>query len=522
MTTTPIPTVSLARLTLCFAPLFLLGCLDDDAALPTVAEDPFTDSSQQTERSSVGQQATLLTIDLMTYPDAKCNDGSAPVVKINLDPNGGTNWLVYLQGGGSCTSVASCEHRWQDCDPSPLHSSGGKAVGGKANMMANTNGMNFDNHGILDFDGYGIETSPFAGKGFNRVYIPYCSSDTWRGLGNSHSVNYAATCGGPATLTTLHFGGGKIVEAVIDQIMASQRAPQAGDFIVLGGGSAGGEGVQHNLERVASQAQTFEPDVTVVGIADADFAVGLDQDGIPASASLDSELFWAGLTLPVIRTPGDPIDVVVDDSCWINETGGDKDYCHTTAYMISNHVDVPLMLTSNTYDVGHDNVFANVSSFWPSACGVTVNDTGGLDPDQDALYWAYCNPGANPDADIETWMRYQIGAEGTAILDTTMNLAYYIVHSRMDLHDALLKTSASFYRRASSPEPLNDIGAYAFAGLGLWASASGQNNNPSVASTVACALGLVGLPGSPICVLADARVTSTLPTQVPVLENYLN
>jgi hypothetical protein len=33
---------------------------------------------------------------------------------------------------------------------------------------------------------------------------------------------------------------------------------------------------------------------------------------------------------------------------------------------------------------------------------------------------------------------------------------------------------------------------------------------------------LVGVPGSPACDLADVRVTSTLPTQVPVLENYLN
>src|SRR5690606_33973759 len=137
--------------------------------------------------------------------DAVCNDGSAPVVKVKLDPNGGSNWLVYMQGGGGCNSIDECEWRWKDCDGSPAHSISGQHVGGKRNMTADTNAMNFDGWGIMDFDGDSGETSPFAGKGFNRVFIPYCSSDHWRGLGNSHSVNFAPTCGDPASLTELHF-----------------------------------------------------------------------------------------------------------------------------------------------------------------------------------------------------------------------------------------------------------------------------------------------------------------------------
>jgi hypothetical protein len=520
MPTPPMLTVALARLSLCFAPLFLLACLDEDAELPALSEaEPA--GSEQTERSAVGQQASLLTIDLMTYPDAKCNDGSAPVVKVKLDPNGGTNWLIYLQGGGFCSSIASCEERWTDCTPGAQYP--GDPIGSKANMTANTSAMNFDDRGILDFDGHGIEPSPFAGKGFNRVFIPYCSSDRWRGLGNSQAVNYAPTCGNPASLTTLHFGGGKIVEAVVDEIMASQQAPEGGDFIVLAGGSAGGEGVQHNLDRVTNQAQAVEPGITVVGIADAAFSVGLDQDGIPSAASVDHELFWAGLDpATVIRSPGDSIDVVVDDSCWTTESGGDRDYCHSTAYMVSNHADTPLMLTTNTYDnVSHVDL-AEVYEAGISDCGGLNVHTGGAVPDQDALYTAYCNPVVDPAEDIKTWMRYQIGVEGTAILDTTTNLAYFIVHSSLGLHDQLLKESDNFYRRGTDVEPLNDIGGYEFAGLGGWTSASGQNVDPSIASTVACALGLVGLAGAPTCDLADVRVTSDLPTQVPVIEDAFN
>jgi hypothetical protein len=527
MTTPPMLSVSLARLSLCFAPLFLLACLDDDAELAGLSvglESTGMDVAnpagpQQSQPAS--QPAITPTIDLGLYPDAKCNDGSAPIVKVNLDPDGGTNWLVYLQGGGSCNSVESCEDRWRDCDPSPAHSEGGQAVGGKANMMANGSGMNFDGAGILDFDGHNSESSPFAGKGFNRVFIPYCSSDHWRGQGNTQPVNYPPTCGGLESLTTLYFGGGKIVEAVIDEIMASEQAPQDGDFIVLAGGSAGGEGVEQNLDRVAAQAQAVESGVTVVGVSDSSHSVGLDQDGIPGSVEVDSELFWAGLTLPVMRNPGDPIDVVVDDSCWSGEIGSDKEYCHNSSYVVPNYMDSPIMLTSNTYDNVHDGTYETYDAAISDCGGLNVH-TGGADADRDDLYDTYCDPVADPGQDIETWMRYQIGVEGTTILDSVPGTAYFIAHSSLDLHDKLLKTSENFYRRATSLAPYNVIGGHEFAGLGGWTSTSGQNSNPSVASTVACALGLVGLAGAPTCVPEDVRVTSDLPTQVPVIENAFN
>jgi hypothetical protein len=505
--------LTIARLSLCFAPLFLLACIDDDAELPDVSEDI-------SERSAAGQQATLMTIDLTQYPDAMCNDGTAPVVKVKLDQNGGNNWLVYLQGGGSCSSVADCEERWTDCSSGAQYP--GDPIGWKGNMTANTGGMNFDGWGILDFDGHSGEASPFAGKGFNRVFIPYCSSDQWRGLGNTQAVNYAPTCNDPGALTTLHFGGGKIVEAVVDEIMAGSRAPQDENFVVLAGGSAGGRGVQYNLDRVADQIHALEPETTVVGIADAAYSVGLDQDGIPTSA-LDAELFWAGLDpATVFRSPGDPIDVVVDESCFDDESGADKDYCHDMDYMVTNHMGTPLMLTSNTYDpTSHEATFEAYDA-GISDCGGQNHHTNGANPDQDALYTAYCNPVVDPSADVETWIRYQTGAEGTAILDTVSGSAYYLVHSSLGLHDQLLKESENFFRRATSPTPANPLGGYEFAGLGGWTSASGQNVNPSIASTVACALGLVGLPGAPTCSPDDVRVTSDLPTQVPVIENAFN
>src|SRR5690606_35879071 len=126
--------------------------------------------------------------------------------------------------------------------------------------------------------------SPFAGKGFNRVYVHYCSSDQWRGLGHHHDVDFPDICGSVG-LDELHFAGGKIVEGVVDMVMNHELAPEASNFIVLAGGSGGGNGVQYNLDRVALQASG----VTVLGISDASFGIGLDQDGIPDGNSVENE-----------------------------------------------------------------------------------------------------------------------------------------------------------------------------------------------------------------------------------------
>jgi hypothetical protein len=508
MTSSSFLTVSMA--------LFLFACIDEDAAPPDPAED--FDSTGDVE-----MRADPMPINIASYSGAKCNDGSVPIVKVQLDDDGGRNWLVYLEGGGKCGSIEDCETRWRDCDPSPRHSETGLggAVGGKDKMQASPGGMNFNGNGILDFNGHGDEVSPFEGKGFNRIFIPYCSSDTWRGLGHSHQVDYEPTCGSLKQLQTLHFGGALIVEAVIDQIMADDQAPQAGNVIVLAGGSAGGAGVLHNLDRVTEQVRATEPNIMVVGIADSANGVGLDQHDGPTVQNLDEELFWAGLDPETVdREPGDPIHVRIDETCFNAESGGDKDWCHHVPYTVVNHIDSPLLMTSNTYD--HVVDASIMAAFEHLECGTTVIDTGGVDPDLDALYFAYCDPATNPLPDVEAWIRYQMGVEGPAMLDGTDNVAYFIVHSPDELHDQLLKHSDTFYMRAETMVTGHGHGDHVFSALGSWSSPSGYNDNPSVASTVACALEWFEDPSSPNCRPGDVRVTSDLPTQVDVIENYLN
>ena len=154
------------------------------------------------------QTAVRVEISAADYPNAKCNDGTqASYYLRGAGPDGaisGRKWLVFLHGGGSCKSDESCAERWYDPsgDPDGL-------IGFHANMTTSTAPTNnFNSQGILDADGVdGLPVpgvNPFAG--FNRIMVPYCSSDTWGG-GNTSArpVNYAAYVG-----TTVNIDGANV------------------------------------------------------------------------------------------------------------------------------------------------------------------------------------------------------------------------------------------------------------------------------------------------------------------------
>lgn len=165
---------------------------------------------------------------------------SQMAVKVEISsvgPDGavtGKKWLVFLHGGGSCNADEACAERWYDPNASP-----DGFIGFHGNMTAATAPTtNFNGESLLDFDGVdsvgnqGI--NPFVG--FNRIMVPYCSSDTHSGRNVAgRAVNYPAFLGTQVTigdktttlqnpagfppLTSIRFAGGHIVDAVIDLVM---------------------------------------------------------------------------------------------------------------------------------------------------------------------------------------------------------------------------------------------------------------------------------------------------------------
>lgn len=166
--------------------------------------------------------------------EAVCNDGSPATFYARAGtPEDSDKWIIHLQGGGSCSSKEECAAR-----PRRLKSSrrarSTRVVGGVLDADPATN---------PDFHGY------------NHVFVPYCSSDSW--MGDSGASDNALN---------MHWRGKKIVATVIEQL--GQRGLADANELVFTGCSAGAAGMRHNLDDVAAML----PRVRVVGVGDAAYA----------------------------------------------------------------------------------------------------------------------------------------------------------------------------------------------------------------------------------------------------------
>ena len=327
---------------------------------------------------AAAQNAGRVEIDAADYPNAKCNDGTQAVYYLRgAGPAGevvGRKWLIFLHGGGSCTSDEACAERWYD----PSAGSDG-VIGFHGNMTTSADPTkNFNGEGLLDFDG--VDNSggkppggpnPFIG--FNRIMVPYCSSDTYAGRNTtSRPVNYAAYVGtqvsigtrtttitnpaGFPPLTGIRFSGGFIVDAVVDLVLnggvqsgkktrgASDPVvvppSSAEDEIVLSGSSAGGGGVIRNLDRVAQQVRTAAPAVKFFGIVDASNDVGIVPDAsITGDANLPSAQFW-----------GAAAEADLDQSCVARHAIATSRRCYNSAVVLRNFIETPHFVIQNAYD----------------------------------------------------------------------------------------------------------------------------------------------------------------------------
>ncbi|MBL8359919.1 MAG: hypothetical protein JNN18_05465 [Rubrivivax sp.] len=321
------------------------------------------------------QTAARVQISAADYPYAKCNDDTQATYYLRgAGPDGavaGRKWLVFLHGGGGCTSDEGCAERWYDPDGSP-----DGFIGFHGNMTASPapSPLKFV-VGLLDFDGVDSVgqggVNPFAG--FNRIMVPYCSSDTYAGrnvaarafntaayLGRQVTINgLNTTIRNPAgfpPLTSIRFAGGHIVDAVVDLVLnggvrSGRRtgndpatlvpAPAAAeDEIVLSGSSAGGAGVIRNLDRVAQAVRNAAPAVKVYGIVDAASDVGLQADAsVAGEAGYAAALHWGA------TGPQD-----VDASCQAMHPVAGSLRCYTLSVLLQAFLETPHHVVQNAYD----------------------------------------------------------------------------------------------------------------------------------------------------------------------------
>lgn len=164
-------------------------------------------------------------------PDARCNDGS-PAGYYFRRSHGSKRWLVYLEGGGFCSSLSSCQERMRN-----------------TSMLMSSKAWSPTKIGI------GIlSTDPQENPSWwnaTHVYVPYCSSDAWSGNASRGEFSFLGT---------------RILDKVFDDLLL--RGLYNAKHLLIAGSSAGGIGVILNLDRIAKRIQASGSTVQVRGLAD--------------------------------------------------------------------------------------------------------------------------------------------------------------------------------------------------------------------------------------------------------------
>ncbi|MDX2014450.1 MAG: pectin acetylesterase-family hydrolase [Myxococcaceae bacterium] len=187
-------------------------------------------------------------IDTTRYPGAVCNDGTPAAYFIRPGTgDAARRWIIYLEGGGSCSRPEGCARR-------PL-------------SLSSTAGINRTDGQTIALGQGGIASSdPAVNPDFydaTTVQLNYCSSDLWSG-------DVGATPGAPETdLRHWHFRGKRIVRAVIAELLRREGLATAREVFFMGS-SAGGAGTLANIDETRA---ALPAGVRFVGLIDGIYGI---------------------------------------------------------------------------------------------------------------------------------------------------------------------------------------------------------------------------------------------------------
>jgi len=297
-------------------------------------------------------------VDLDTFPDALCNDGTPALfyVRPALTSAGKDKWVIQLMGGGACSSAALCAKRWCSADTNFS----------KTQMTSGTSPERTDGEGIFARSSDGALPAPNPLEDANQVLVKYCSSDTWRGTARDAEVEAPHPVTGATTRYRVHFLGRRILEAVVatlrrEGVPATTWGAQGtaladldeASEVVLAGASAGGGGTTFNLDWLRQVLQTHNPDVQVLGLIDSTFGpdlIGLDYSQGPACTQMglcsDAEYLGYGLQAQVGLWKAAP-----EDSCSAHHAQDDGGWkCASDTHVILNHLSTPFFVRQGLSD----------------------------------------------------------------------------------------------------------------------------------------------------------------------------
>ncbi len=231
---------------------------------------------------------------------ALCNDGSPAVAYVQTATNAANvnDWVIAMEGGGSCKNAQECLDRWQGLGGgiqlmstqisritwnasrglgvaafSPPSGWEAATIGGLPFYVAParvSRGGMFSN----------VAANPFAG--WNKVFLNYCSRDNHIGR-NPLTNNSGISRAGAAVAFNLQFRGADIFDGLIADLRAGFTACAAGPGaacqtmptlnsatnILLTGSSAGSQGAQDTLDFFRAGQTAVNANTVVRGVFDA-------------------------------------------------------------------------------------------------------------------------------------------------------------------------------------------------------------------------------------------------------------
>merc|ERR1712142_588695 len=240
----------------------------------------------------------LVRKELSDYPKAVCNDGSNATYYYSDNAFSADHLLIYLQGGGSCQDVQSCNLRCNNPDSAfRCTAPQDETVPGALNFLLEDEDL----------------SPPFYD--FGKIYVPYCSSDIWIGTADANPEN-----------GNYFFHGKDIVRAVVDDLKKVTNMAGMNQIVLLGT-SAGGFGTQNVCDFVADKFKAENSNVDVRCIADSGDLV--PPVGLNCTPEVDAQSFWGGES---------------DESC-MNAGAACGNF--VTLY---NYIETPLMVVHNYID----------------------------------------------------------------------------------------------------------------------------------------------------------------------------
>ncbi|MCA9488473.1 MAG: hypothetical protein KC621_01075 [Myxococcales bacterium] len=264
--------------------------------------------------------------------NAHCNDGSPPVMYLreSSNPAHRDDWVVFLEGGGSCASNATCQDRW--CGVGHFN----------ANKMSSKFSPDRE-------DGGGMMSSssdnPF--HDWNVVEMKYCSSDIWLGNGKSQQ-----TLSGLRGSFMLYFQGHAIIEALLDELDGGTTSDDGrvnmprltnAKNIVLAGASAGGRGTLQHVDWLTNRYSNAR----VVGVMD-----GWNSPELSA---------WSDADRSVARSAEQTQWEQTYQGTW--QAWTDKDCkgaaCVNAFEVMNTAVSAPLLVRHDMYDPGTSDTYTN-------------------------------------------------------------------------------------------------------------------------------------------------------------------